>query len=352
MFLPLLTLVFGLINAAFSEPVIPHLNLALTPPGSHLLILGEAPQQGLEGLAEILPMSLNLPSFDQERAAFHVTRDAWLHYFSNKLLQDRIQERLFESITCFLFPQVGTTPLNALVMVSVNEEVATLEASLDELSYLRLFGTSEWDLLQAKEETWHTLVCKEASSAITASAIQSISSRDIDDFLEPLIESLGDQLKLTEDEDDSDGMLPLQIHRCATNDEISPFYDLYISDTDKHYIYDVMHTIAKNNVVKLGLNKKAIRKKGDKFEHVHPLRFLSYVMGEGALREDMRKIRSSSFKWSRFMDGYSKRLHREADQNNLMRYIPGFAHSLGGNVDQIRAIVQRRDWKALVTYFL
>ena len=145
----------------------------------------------------------------------------------------------------------------------------------------------------------------------------------------------------------------IRVMQCAeVTPSIDPFYLLQITSSDKDNIYFIIHTLAKSNMIKLGLKKKELRKRGDKIQPVHPLRFISYVMGEGGLRSDMRKVKKSSYKWNNFMEGLSERLKRDAHQDNLNRYVPGFAHSLGVNANEIQSLIDRRDWHGLVNYFL
>lgn len=145
----------------------------------------------------------------------------------------------------------------------------------------------------------------------------------------------------------------IQIRLCSSNqNDCAPFYSLYLSNSDKDSIQWVIHTLAKSNPVKLGIKQKEIRKRGDKIEHVHPLRFWSFVIGEGGLRDDMHKIRKSGYKWSNFSDNYFKRLSREADNNNLLQYVPGFAQSLNVDENVIRTFIQNHDWNGFVNYFI
>ena len=132
-----------------------------------------------------------------------------------------------------------------------------------------------------------------------------------------------------------------------TEDAHLSFYSLYLSESDKKNIHFIIHSLAKYSVIKLGVKNKEIRKKGDAVEHVHPLRFLGYIFGEGGLRDDMRRIRKSSYKWNNFMDNFSNRLNKEASQDNLRRFVPGFAHALGVNPAAISSLIERRDWKGL-----
>ena len=107
----------------------------------------------------------------------------------------------------------------------------------------------------------------------------------------------------------------MQFERCTTplheerpwilaNDNTSSFYALALSPDDQDNIRYIVRAMGKDNLVQLAWNKGTLEKKGKKIEHVHPMRFIGYILSQHDLRESLRKIRKSSFKWDHFIGGF------------------------------------------------
>lgn len=129
------------------------------------------------------------------------------------------------------------------------------------------------------------------------------------------------------------------------------FLQLPLDDNERKLIASIITTMAEKNILKLGLMRKTLEKKGRKIHHVHPLRFLGYIFSTPHLKISMQRIKKSHFKWDGFIDGLSKKMREEAHSDNLARYVPGFAQYLQINADQVMDYIAKHDWEGLV-YFL
>ncbi|HSW87438.1 MAG TPA: hypothetical protein VLG49_08085 [Rhabdochlamydiaceae bacterium] len=146
-----------------------------------------------------------------------------------------------------------------------------------------------------------------------------------------------------------------QISSAQTLQDISeedPFLELPIDDNEKKIISSIILTMAEKNVIKLGLMRRTLEKKGKRIHHVHPLRFLGYIFSTPHLRTSMNKIKRSSFKWDGFIDGLSKKMRDEAIDNNLGRFVPGFSRFLNIESEQVMKYIYRQDWEGLVRFLL
>lgn len=130
------------------------------------------------------------------------------------------------------------------------------------------------------------------------------------------------------------------------------FYQLEINDHDKDLIYKIIDTMARDNVIKLGLKRRSMERKGRKVRHVHPLRFLGHIFGDHYLHQCMREVYRSSFKWNGFIDGLKDRIKEESAKGNLLPYVPAFAKQTNRDADKIAHYIERRDWEGLVRYLL
>lgn len=131
-----------------------------------------------------------------------------------------------------------------------------------------------------------------------------------------------------------------------------PFLELPIDDNEKKIISSIIITMAEKNVIKLGLMRRTLEKKGKRIHHVHPLRFLGYIFSTPHLKTSMNKIKRSGFKWDGFIDGLSKKMRDEAGDNNLVRYVPGFSRFLNIESEQVMKYIHRQDWEGLVRFLL
>lgn len=137
------------------------------------------------------------------------------------------------------------------------------------------------------------------------------------------------------------------------------FYHLSLSDHDKSLIRSIITTVAEKSVMALPFKKSELEKKGKEVDsHVHPLRFLGYIIGDDHLKNCLREIRRSSFKWNGFLHGSSSlkgfvgNMRKESQHNNVRQYIPGFCESIRENEHEVMKYVNAHDWEGLVKYLI
>ncbi len=164
------------------------------------------------------------------------------------------------------------------------------------------------------------------------------------------------ELLVRNDLDESD-----QLHIDHTSDPVAteaappasdPFFQLTLNKVDEEIIYKIIDTMARDNVIKLGLKRKTMERKGKKIRHVHPLRFLGCIFSDPHLHSCMREVHRSMFKWNGFIDGLKDRLREEGARGNLYQYVPGFAQLLNRDPKKITHYLEKRDWDGLVRYLL
>lgn len=127
---------------------------------------------------------------------------------------------------------------------------------------------------------------------------------------------------------------------------------LFIKQYEADIIWEIIDTLANNNLVVLGLNAFHLEKQGKKIHHIHPLRFLGTIFSDPYLKACMKEIKTSDFKWNSFLDGLSERMDQEYEKDNLLPYVFHFSQAVKANPDQIRGYIQKRDWKGVVKYLI
>jgi hypothetical protein len=130
------------------------------------------------------------------------------------------------------------------------------------------------------------------------------------------------------------------------------FYQLPLTEREQRQIAELMKTIGEKNIWGLLFRKREVEKMGKKVNHVHPMRFISHILGDPKLRKHLKEVKNSSFKWDHFIDGFAKRMKEETHKQNVTPYIPGMAHYLQVDPEEIAAFIQKKDYEGLVKALL
>lgn len=106
------------------------------------------------------------------------------------------------------------------------------------------------------------------------------------------------------------------------------FFNLPLTDDDRNQIRKLIISMADRNVLQLLMDRKSMEKRGDQVRHVHPLRFIGFILGDPHLRRSLKAIRGAVFKWSAFIDGFEERMEEEFERSEVLPYVQGFAEYL------------------------
>ena len=132
------------------------------------------------------------------------------------------------------------------------------------------------------------------------------------------------------------------------------YYELPMSEDQQNTAYKLIYKMGNTGYWELFKNRKEMDKMGDKLACVHPLRFIGYLYGHPHLKKCMSKILDDTLIRRGFLNGHGKRegfahrMTKEANKGNLMRYVPGFAQSLGIQASAIEPFFHRHDWEGLL----
>ncbi len=121
----------------------------------------------------------------------------------------------------------------------------------------------------------------------------------------------------------------------------SEYFHFEISDVDKEYIYEIIHTMGTNGLFSLLRKKNHLQSLGKKIHHVEPLQLLAYVVTNPTLKHDMREVQRNTFKWINFIDGLSKPIMKQWREGSLQSQLPAFAHLVGKNVADLQRCLDR-----------
>jgi hypothetical protein len=130
------------------------------------------------------------------------------------------------------------------------------------------------------------------------------------------------------------------------------FYSLPLHQWEKKVIEKIITSMAEKSLAQLLLDRKEMEKRGDQIHHVHPLRFMGYVMADSYLKSCMNQFKNNSFKWSNFIDGYAQRMREEAAANNLTKHVEGFCDHLKIDQEPVLDFINKGNYEDLIKYLL
>lgn len=90
-----------------------------------------------------------------------------------------------------------------------------------------------------------------------------------------------------------------------------------LTPAEKEDISYILRTLANQTLLKINSNKSTLNKAGDRIEHIHPLRFLTYVFSNDELIVCMRNLQGRAWVWSEFLEGVINSLKDEQAIGNI-----------------------------------
>lgn len=130
------------------------------------------------------------------------------------------------------------------------------------------------------------------------------------------------------------------------------YEQLRCTERDRALIYEIITTMADNGKLSLLLKQSHLKQLGAEINHVHPLKFLSTILGNPRLKESLHEIFSDYFKRVGFLDGLGPSLTKEAERGRLNQYAEAFATELNVPLDGVMHYFHCRDWENFVRYLM
>lgn len=143
---------------------------------------------------------------------------------------------------------------------------------------------------------------------------------------------------------------PSPTPQVTTPTQPDPFSLLPITSDEKRKIFQIVHTLGTTLPVFLWPQQSTLEQLGREIEHVHPFRFLEYILLHTTLRTDLDTVRNSSLLWPRFLEGLANKLNRE--RQGLPDNMPGFARSLQVPPANLEPFLRSGNWEAMTFYLI
>lgn len=126
-------------------------------------------------------------------------------------------------------------------------------------------------------------------------------------------------------------------------------YAHQLTQKEKDDISYILKTLNDHTFVTLAAHRSALKKAGERVDHVHPLRFLQCIFTDEDLKVCVRNIQGKIFVWGEFLKGITTSLTEETKKNNVPpEQIVDFAATLGIDVGAIYSLYINQNWEQLV----
>jgi hypothetical protein len=131
-------------------------------------------------------------------------------------------------------------------------------------------------------------------------------------------------------------------------------YDAEVTPSEKEDMSYIAKTLARNSLISIYSQRKDLERAGERYDHVHPFRFLMTLFEDEELKVCVRMINNRRDLgrrdiWNEFVGGFNKSFTTEVANSNVDQHVDKFAARLGLKGDQIRPIINQRDWEGLIT---
>jgi|JI9StandDraft_1071089.scaffolds.fasta_scaffold62884_3 hypothetical protein len=127
---------------------------------------------------------------------------------------------------------------------------------------------------------------------------------------------------------------------------------LQVKEEEALAIDEIITTLSKYNVFKLGFKRSHLQALGSKLHKVAPLQFLGYIFTKEELKDCMKTISKSSLKWRGFTDGLKPGLNRAAEDQTLFKDLKGFCDFLNISYEPLLEIAEERDWHEFLSFLM
>ncbi len=127
---------------------------------------------------------------------------------------------------------------------------------------------------------------------------------------------------------------------------------LTVSAERETIIEEIVTTMGTTFTPLLKLKEKQLRELSKKLRGMGSFNFLGYIFTQPELKEHMRTIEDSSWKFNGFMGSVRKGFDRDKAAGTIWEEIPGFARLLDVDEAKLHKFIEKNQWDELVQYLV
>lgn len=126
-------------------------------------------------------------------------------------------------------------------------------------------------------------------------------------------------------------------------------YFTELKPDEKADIRYIITFLANKSLLSIAGHKGALEQKGDRIDHIHPLRFLLTVFTDEELKVGIRNIRAKGWVWGDFISGLKESLTTESKIQNLTdQHIAHFAQVIELDPNLLYPSASNRRWDEFI----
>jgi len=110
----------------------------------------------------------------------------------------------------------------------------------------------------------------------------------------------------------------------------------------------ILKTLANQSLPKIKSYESALKRAGDRIDHVHPLQFLKHIFVNEELKVAIRNLQGRSWVWTDFLKGLTDSLAEENGRSNITPFLNEFAVKVNANVSLLIPLQQSGRWDKFV----
>ncbi len=133
---------------------------------------------------------------------------------------------------------------------------------------------------------------------------------------------------------------------------VSEEFVLTVSPERAQIIEEIVTTMGETSVVMLGFKKKHLEELSKKLRGMGSFNFLGYIFTHPELKEHMKVIADSSWKFDGIMKSTRNGFDRDKAAGTLWDQIPGFARLLDVSEQKLTKFSEKSEWDELVQYLV
>ncbi len=137
--------------------------------------------------------------------------------------------------------------------------------------------------------------------------------------------------------------------------ETKPFrkYEYKVTDEEKEHVSFIICTLGFKSLPKVWSERSSLKHRGDKIDHLHPLRMLLCIFTDEEMKAAMGNLQGRSFVWSEFKKGLFDSLEGETKKGNMTpKYIEDFAKKVQIDSHLIIRTLEQERWDEFISLLI
>lgn len=141
--------------------------------------------------------------------------------------------------------------------------------------------------------------------------------------------------------------------KAANNSNVNRDYNAAWRQNDMEDLTFILGTMAKSSLISIATQRSALKRAGDRIDHLHPLRFLEMILSSEELKAYVSAVKNKSFVWKEFLRGIVGSLEDESKNKNLTsEQFKDFSKRTNVDLNPLMPLIKEKKWKEFVNQLI